>query len=271
MKFQSFLKYFDWLETHVATQETTPPTTTTINDAKQCTQAPGNDAGVHVSRKVFSGKQWLTIEDWLECTLPLCPLEIRHESRIERTHDDIVHTVFASSRIGGDFLSDGWSQVWENTSILISFESDTNHYTFSSFLLFKECLEFTILPELIATLLYVEALEDNEVIFVENLRQINRVMTDSSKTPFLESLQQPKKVSVCLMDAENYSTYPDSQFEEDNVLRELNKCLLAFRQNTTSSIITSAGTTNMSRISSMSSSLESSNELTTQKDREPKR
>lgn len=39
------------------------------------------------------------------------------------------------------------------------------------------------------------------------------------------------------MDAEDYSNYPESQFEEDNVLRELNKCLLAFRQNTTCPII----------------------------------
>lgn len=34
------------------------------------------------------------------------------------------------------------------------------------------------------------------------------------------------------MDAENYTHYPVNQFEEDNVLRELNKCLLGFRQNT---------------------------------------
>ena len=32
------------------------------------------------------------------------------------------------------------------------------------------------------------------------------------------------------MDAENYLRLPVSQFEEDNVLRELNKALLAFRQ-----------------------------------------
>lgn len=136
----------------------------------------------------------------------------------------------------------------------------------------QECLEFTILPELIATLLYVEALEDNEVIFVENLRQINRFMVDSSKQPFLEDLRQPQKVSVCLMDAENYSTYPDSQFEEDNVLRELNKCLLAFRQNATSPIITSTQppNANVHRLNSVSS-MDSSNELTAQKDREPKR
>lgn len=137
----------------------------------------------------------------------------------------------------------------------------------------QECLEFTILPELIAILLYVEALEDNEVVFVENLRQINRLV-DSSKKPFLEDLRQPKRVSVCLMDAENYSNYPDSQFEEDNVLRELNKCLLAFRQNSTSPIITSTtqptNTNNVHRLNSVSS-IDSSNELTAQKEREPKR
>ena len=36
--------------------------------------------------------------------------------------------------------------------------------------------------------------------------------------------------SVCCMDAESYLRLPVSQFEEDNVLRELNKALLAFRQ-----------------------------------------
>lgn len=32
------------------------------------------------------------------------------------------------------------------------------------------------------------------------------------------------------MDAEDYSKLPKLQWEEDNVLRELNKCLLAFQQ-----------------------------------------
>lgn len=32
------------------------------------------------------------------------------------------------------------------------------------------------------------------------------------------------------MDAEDYSKLPLAQWEEDNVLRELNKCLLAFQQ-----------------------------------------
>ena len=35
---------------------------------------------------------------------------------------------------------------------------------------------------------------------------------------------------MCLMDAEDYSDLPVRQYEEDNVLRELNKAYLAFRQ-----------------------------------------
>lgn len=55
------------------------------------------------------------------------------------------------------------------------------------------------------------------------------------------------------MDAENYSGYPDSQFEEDNVLRELNKCLLAFRQNTTCPILSKAAQRTNIRINSIDS------------------
>lgn len=101
--------------------------------------------------------------------------------------------------------------------------------------------------------MYVEALEDNEVVFVENVRQFNRILNDSNKQAHLESLDQPKKASICLMDAENYSEYPESQFEEDNVLRELNKCLLAFRQNTTCPIITKNTQRSTNRLTTMKS------------------
>ena len=35
---------------------------------------------------------------------------------------------------------------------------------------------------------------------------------------------------MCLIDAEDYSDLPIRQYEEDNVLRELNKCYLGFQQ-----------------------------------------
>lgn len=60
----------------------------------------------------MTSKQWLTIEDWLECSLPLCKLLVRHEGRPERCeNDDALRVCFASSRIGGDVLVDGENQV----------------------------------------------------------------------------------------------------------------------------------------------------------------
>lgn len=129
MKFQSFIKYFDWLEERAVEQENavdsekaegetkTDDSNSNSGGGDQATTAttPPIDTDakntIKISRKVFSGKQWLTIEDWLECTQPLCRLEIKHEGRIERSHDECVQTIFASPRLGGNILSDGWSQV----------------------------------------------------------------------------------------------------------------------------------------------------------------
>lgn len=35
---------------------------------------------------------------------------------------------------------------------------------------------------------------------------------------------------MCLIDAEDYSDLPIRQYEEDNVLRELNKAFIGFQQ-----------------------------------------
>lgn len=59
----------------------------------------------------MSSKEWLTIEDWLECTLPLCALQIKHEGRLERSDEDCLHVCFSSSKVGGKVLTDGMAQV----------------------------------------------------------------------------------------------------------------------------------------------------------------
>lgn len=56
-------------------------------------------------------------------------------------------------------------------------------------------MAFALYPELMAILLYVEALEDNEVVFVEDVRQVHRIMTDSNKQKYLEPLDEPRKVN----------------------------------------------------------------------------
>nr|XP_049698790.1 uncharacterized protein LOC110371351 isoform X3 [Helicoverpa armigera] len=178
-KLKSLLHYFEWLD------------------------KSSNEGSIKLSRQVMTSKQWLTIEDWLECTLPLCKLQVRHEGRPERCeNDEAIRVCFASSRVGGDTLIDGDSQ---------------------------ESLSMFMMPELLPAMLSVEALEDNEVLKVEGVRLFSRICDKRQKTK-VELLEEPKTVTVCLMDAEDYSKLPLSQWEEDNVLRELNKCLLAFQQ-----------------------------------------
>lgn len=178
-KLKSILHYFDQLESGGVPEQT-----------------------VTFSRQVMSSKDWLTIEDWLECGLPLIPLQVRHEGRLDRAEPEYLHVCFCSSRIGGDVLSDGSSQ---------------------------ECLQFSTQPELLAMLSCVEALEDNEVIAVDGIMQVTRI-TGPRHRASSEPLQEPQMLTVCCMDADDYTTLPISQLEEDNVLRELNKALLGFRQ-----------------------------------------
>ncbi|XP_061710719.1 uncharacterized protein LOC133520355 isoform X1 [Cydia pomonella] len=178
-KLKSLLHYFEWIDKN------------------------NNEGCIKISRQVMTSKQWLTIEDWLECTLPLCKLQVRHEGRPERCEaEDALRICFASSRVGGDALIDGDSQ---------------------------ESLSMFMMPEMLPVILSVEALEDNEVLKVENVRMVSRIPDKKNKSN-VELLEEPKPVTVCLMDAEDYSALPLSQWEEDNVLRELNKCLLAFQQ-----------------------------------------
>ncbi|CAF4780126.1 unnamed protein product [Pieris macdunnoughi] len=157
-----------------------------------------NEGSIKLSRQVLTSRQWLTIEDWLHM--------VRHEGRPERCeNDDAIRVCFSSSRIGGDVLIDGESQ---------------------------ETLSMFMMPELLPAMLSVEALEDNEVLKVEGVRMFSRISDRKSKAN-IELLSEPKTVNVCLMDAEDYSALPASQWEEDNILRELNKSLLAFHQSPT--------------------------------------
>lgn len=154
----------------------------------------------------MTGKQWLTIEDWNECIIPLCPVEIRHDSNLECSPVDVMQIIFVSSRVGGQVLSAG--------------DSTVNQY---------ESVQFACAPELLVTLLFTEALEDNESLLVENCFQVARILT--KQRAIYESLETPRLLHYGCMDAEDYSNIVVDQFEEDNFLRELNKCLLTFLPN----------------------------------------
>ena len=59
----------------------------------------------------MSSKEWLTIEDWLECSLPLGNLQIKHEGKLDRSPQENSSVCFASSKVGGNVFENGNSQV----------------------------------------------------------------------------------------------------------------------------------------------------------------
>ncbi|XP_059350664.1 uncharacterized protein LOC130693764 isoform X3 [Daphnia carinata] len=209
----------------------------------------------------MSGREWCTLEEWLQCRRPLCPLVVRHDGRVEYPSSDStmpmsvnnnnnnrpsvgqsaeppagIRVCFASRRIGGSFLDDGTSQ---------------------------ECAAFSSHPELLSLLPYVESLEDNEAITASGLCTYSIIhdlknkavfdatagqqtttanaatktaltTTSAATTSPISSSSLPQvtqaQTAMCLIDAEDYSDLPIRQYEEDNVLRELNKAYLGFRQ-----------------------------------------
>ncbi|KAJ8940164.1 hypothetical protein NQ318_019373 [Aromia moschata] len=178
-KLKSFLYYFEWLE-----------------------NSENSNGKLKIYRQVMSSKEWLTIEDWLECNLPLCPVKIRHDGKLERSDEDCLQICFSSTKIGGNVLTNGYTQ---------------------------ECISLITAPELLSILLNVEALEDNEVLTVERVRHIARI-SDPKHRANLEKLDTARELTVCCIDADDYTKLPIGQYEEDNILRELNKCLLGFQQ-----------------------------------------
>ncbi|XP_076282609.1 uncharacterized protein LOC143210048 isoform X2 [Lasioglossum baleicum] len=180
-KLRSLFHYYDYLETENAL-----------------------DGKLVISRQVMTSKQWLTIEDWLESNVPLCPLMIRHEGRLERVEPEtkVLRVCFASAKFGGGVLDGDVTQ---------------------------ETVHIATHPEMLAAILSVEALEDNEALIVEGVRHVSRINDPRNRATF-EALPKPNVVTVCCIDPEDYSTLPLAQFEEDNVLREMNKSLLGFRQ-----------------------------------------
>ncbi|XP_020289730.1 uncharacterized protein LOC109857629 isoform X2 [Pseudomyrmex gracilis] len=162
------------------------------------------DGCLIISRQVMTSKQWLTIEDWLESNTPLCQLTIRHEGRLERIEAEskVLQVCFANAKIGGGVLDGDVTQ---------------------------ETVHVATHPEMLAAMLSVEALEDNEVLIIEGVRHMSRINDPRHKAIF-EGILKPNVVTVCCIDPEDYSRLPLTQFEEDNILREMNKSLLGFRQ-----------------------------------------
>ncbi|CAB3359259.1 Hypothetical predicted protein [Cloeon dipterum] len=160
---------------------------------------------ISASRRVLTSTKWLTVEDWLESDLPLCPVMVRHQPRPERVPEPSALVLApCDSHVGLDVLGEGFS---------------------------PECRLLIGQPETLVLLLFFEALEDNETLLLEGASRTARL---NPAPPYFESIGMdtwPNQTSQLLSfaDPEDFSDLPPRQYEEDNILRELNKLFLAFQ------------------------------------------
>ncbi|XP_042215967.1 uncharacterized protein LOC121862087 isoform X2 [Homarus americanus] len=156
------------------------------------------------SRKVMVNKDFLSLKDWMKCEEVLCPVNIQHEGRLEEAPPPALLTCFTSPNLARPALTKSNSQ--------------------------QVCAMLSQ-PELLVAAVFVEKLEDNEALQVCGALRTSTVSNLKTRPSFIprKTVGPPDLIHV-LMDADDYRQSEVLQYEEINVLRELNKARLAFTQ-----------------------------------------
>ncbi|KAJ8311230.1 hypothetical protein KUTeg_011216 [Tegillarca granosa] len=95
-------------------------------------------------RQVIPSCELPSMDTWLNCQSELCPLIAHREGVIEDAGFDAIHIDFANRYIGGGVLGGGRVQ---------------------------EEIKFTVCPELIASMLFMECMDHNEAIVIKGFEQ----------------------------------------------------------------------------------------------------
>lgn len=163
-----------------------------------CTFQDEPEGTVYFCRQVTPAKSLMSLPEWMCSDCPLCPLMVRTRGLIEEAEPVLLKCYPSSASVGSKFLGGNCTM---------------------------ECSVFLSCPEVLAALLFVELLGDNEALTVDGLLPL-----DPRPQASREPVFGPSECSVCLLDLKDHSSNPVKQFEDVSLLRELNKCLVSFRQ-----------------------------------------
>uniref|UniRef100_A0A131YGQ9 poly(ADP-ribose) glycohydrolase n=1 Tax=Rhipicephalus appendiculatus TaxID=34631 RepID=A0A131YGQ9_RHIAP len=163
-----------------------------------CTFQDEPEGTVYFCRQVTATKNQMSLPEWMCSDCPLCPLMVRTRGLIEEAEPILLKCYPSSANVGNEFLGSNCTM---------------------------ECSVFLSCPEVLTALLFVELLGDNEALTVDGLLPLDPRPRVNGEPVF-----GPSECSVCLLDIKDHSSRPMAQFEDASLLRELNKCLVAFRQ-----------------------------------------
>ncbi|KAK3092578.1 hypothetical protein FSP39_004576 [Pinctada imbricata] len=165
-------------------------------------------------RQVVPREELPTLDSWLNCKAELCPLIVHHEGFIEDSVPEAVEVDFANRFIGGGVL--GMGKVQEE-------------------------IRFTVCPELVSAMLFMERMEENEAIIIQGYEQF------SDTIGYSNSLQYAGKhhgeltydnngnltTTLCAIDAVSYKFNGAKQYRDEFCIRDINKAFVGFSFNPT--------------------------------------
>ncbi|XP_064639529.1 uncharacterized protein LOC135495054 [Lineus longissimus] len=170
------------------------------------------DKTVKFSRQVLSSKEALHVGKILSCDRPLCPVTVHKEGKIEDAGSEILQIDFANSYIGGGVLHAGRVQ---------------------------EEIRFCISPELIAAMLFMQCMLDNEAIVIEGFEQFSHYAGYADNLKYFgnfkdKSLRDSNGNIITKLSAIDAIPFmwvgQQKQYDGKNLMREINKAYIGFLQ-----------------------------------------
>ena len=159
----------------------------------------------------------ITVDDLLNCDRLLCPLIVCPDGKIEDSGSRVLQMDFANAYIGGGVLFDGNVQ---------------------------EEILFSLCPELLSVMLFVEKMEDNEAILIQGHKKYSDSVgygalfrfapkngQNESSSEDYDGVKSMRLNRICAIDATPYDgSDPGLQYEQEQIMREFNKAYAGFKQ-----------------------------------------
>lgn len=161
-------------------------------------------------RQVVAYDELPTLDSWLNSDCELCPFYIQHEGQIEDSVPEAIEVDFANRFIGGGVLGRGRVQ---------------------------EEIRFTVCPELIAAMLFMECMDDNEAIIIQGYEQFSETSGYGDSLTYVGDYKDMAQFdengvlenTLCAIDALSYRRFsPSKQYQDSHFLRDLNKAFVGF-------------------------------------------
>ncbi|OWF51527.1 uncharacterized protein LOC110449053 [Mizuhopecten yessoensis] len=160
-------------------------------------------------RQVITREEMPTMDSWLNCDQRLCPLRVYEDGVIEDAGCEAVEVDFANKYIGGGVLGRGRVQ---------------------------EEIRFTVCPEMIASMLFMECMEENEAIIIKGYEQFSATQGYAGSLLYVGPHSDPVRrdengdlmSTLCAIDAVSYRNNQREQYSDYMCVRDLNKAYVGF-------------------------------------------